>query len=132
MDLRPFETVEPVHMQWNSDGSVAIVWDDAHESTYALPFLREKCPCATCRGTHGPPTTLVRTNKAGFNIVSGPVGSGGRSSPVAAEVKQVVPVGQYAIRFTWGDGHDSGLYSYRYLRSICPCPECETARTAQA
>ena len=34
------------------------------------------------------------------------------------------PVGNYAIRINWSDGHSSGIYSYDHLRAICPCSEC--------
>jgi DUF971 family protein len=124
MELSPFESAQPVHLGWTDSGDVKIVWDDAHESVYAPSYLREKCPCATCQGTHGPPTTLVvRTSKGGLPILQG----NGRKAP-STEVKSVVPVGKYAIRFTWGDGHDGGIYSWRYLRSICPT--LETPATA--
>ncbi len=117
---------DPVNLAWNEDGSVKIVWGDAHESVYALPLLREKCPCATCKGTHGAPTTLiVRQSRGGMPILNGK----SAASQAATTVKRTDPVGGYAIRFTWGDGHDAGLFSFRYLRSICPCPEC-IARTA--
>jgi len=33
-------------------------------------------------------------------------------------------VGKYAIRFAWNDNHDLGIYSWAYLREICPCGEC--------
>jgi DUF971 family protein len=36
----------------------------------------------------------------------------------------IAAVGQYAIRLAWSDGHASGLYSYDYLRRICPCSKC--------
>jgi DUF971 family protein len=120
MQPSPFDTVEPVDLRWNTDGSVGITWDDSHESTFDLAFLRSRCPCATCKGTHGPPTTLVKDTRRA-----------GRTEP-SSEVQSVEPVGQYAIRFKWGDGHDAGLYSYRYLRVICPCAACEAERTAQA
>ncbi|MFZ4577145.1 MAG: gamma-butyrobetaine hydroxylase-like domain-containing protein [Myxococcota bacterium] len=120
MQPSPFDTVEPVDLRWNTDGSVGITWDDSHESTFDLAFLRSRCPCATCKGTHGPPTTLVKDARRA-----------GRTEP-SSEVQSVEPVGQYAIRFKWGDGHDAGLYSYRYLRVICPCAACEAERTAQA
>jgi DUF971 family protein len=34
----------------------------------------------------------------------------------------VEPVGNYAIRIHWSDGHSTGLYSWEHLRNICPCP----------
>ncbi len=114
---------DPVNLSWNDDGSVKIVWGDAHESVYAVAALREKCPCATCKGTHGAPTTLVRQSRGGLPIVTGK----NPAQQAAVTVKRTDPVGGYAIRFTWADGHDAGLFSFRYLRSICPCPTCSAA-----
>ena len=39
----------------------------------------------------------------------------------------VEPVGNYAIRINWSDGHNTGIYSYDHLREICPCAECKRA-----
>jgi len=39
------------------------------------------------------------------------------------------PVGRYAIRFVWNDGHELGIYSWPFLREHCPCDECRGART---
>jgi DUF971 family protein len=33
-------------------------------------------------------------------------------------------VGNYAIEFRWQDGHSTGIYSYDYLRALCPCSAC--------
>ena len=35
------------------------------------------------------------------------------------------PVGNYAIRINWNDGHNTGIYSWDHFRRICPCPECQ-------
>jgi DUF971 family protein len=29
------------------------------------------------------------------------------------------------VRFEWSDGHNTGIYSYEYLRAICPCETCQ-------
>ena len=42
-----------------------------------------------------------------------------QARPLAAE-----QVGKYALRFAWNDKHDLGIYSWAYLREICPCGEC--------
>ena len=44
----------------------------------------------------------------------------------------VEPVGSYAIRIHWSDGHNTGIYSYEHLRKICPCAECSKRLTADA
>jgi DUF971 family protein len=40
----------------------------------------------------------------------------------------VEPVGNYALRIYWNDGHSSGIYSWEHLRNLCPCEECKAAR----
>jgi len=44
--------------------------------------------------------------------------------PSTIERLSVAPVGNYALQFGWSDGHDTGIYTFEYLRKLCPCPEC--------
>jgi DUF971 family protein len=37
---------------------------------------------------------------------------------------EVEPVGSYAVRIHWSDGHNTGIYSWEHFREICPCAEC--------
>ena len=37
---------------------------------------------------------------------------------------EVTPVGKYALKFKWNDGHEAGIYSWDYLRRVCQCPIC--------
>jgi len=46
----------------------------------------------------------------------------------ALKMLSVEPVGGYAIRIAWNDGHSTGIYSFDHFRKICPCDECTTAR----
>jgi DUF971 family protein len=46
------------------------------------------------------------------------------AKPVSAE-----GMGKYAIRFKWNDDHDLGIYSWKFLREVCPCAECRAAST---
>lgn len=41
-------------------------------------------------------------------------------------------VGNYAIQITFSDGHFTGIFSYDYLRTICPCEECARAFRAES
>jgi DUF971 family protein len=36
----------------------------------------------------------------------------------------VAPVGNYALQFVWSDGHETGIYTFEYLRKLCPCSQC--------
>ena len=46
-----------------------------------------------------------------------------QARPLSAE-----GVGKYALKFKWNDGHELGIYSWQWLRQICPCEECRTAK----
>jgi len=42
-------------------------------------------------------------------------------------LKNIEPVGTYAITLEWEDGHHFGIYSWHYLRALCPCSDCRAA-----
>lgn len=92
-----------------------IRWQDGHESVYTFDLLRRECPCALCNDQRN------KRSAGGLNlmVLGGPVIKAGEIQ--ASEVK---PIGRYAVNFVWSDGHDSGIYSYNFLREICPCPAC--------
>src|SRR5690349_8326444 len=86
-----------------------ITWRDGHASAYPLKYLRSECPCANCR------TERDQARSNPFHIVSGGAG------PLGAQLMGVEAVGRYGMRIAWGDGHDAGIYTFEYLREICPC-----------
>jgi DUF971 family protein len=43
-------------------------------------------------------------------------------------LKSLEAVGSYALTIEWEDGHHYGIYNWRYLRALCPCPICERER----
>jgi prepilin-type processing-associated H-X9-DG protein len=81
-----------------------ISWADGHVSPLPHEVLRGFCPCAHCQG-HG----------GGIRYVPG-----GNT-----DLREIEQVGNYALSFTWGDGHSSGIYTFKYLRSLCQCQACE-------
>jgi DUF971 family protein len=97
---------------------VRVRWQDGHESVYSFDLLRKACPCAVCNDQRRTPAT-----PGGLDLLSGPVVRAGE-----IQVTEVKPVGRYAISFVWSDGHDSGIYSYSFLREVCPCPSCRGGR----
>jgi DUF971 family protein len=84
-----------------------IEWNDGHNSSYPSWYLREQCPCAQC----------VEEFSGIRRIPEG-------SIPSTLERTDVQPVGNYALSFKWSDGHETGIYTFDFLRRICPCPEC--------
>lgn len=98
---------EPVEIGLTPDGrALRVAWDDEHDSTYELRYLRGFCPCAACQG-HGAGTwTFVQND-----------------GPTITEIGEV---GNYAISLRWSDGHTTGIYSWETLRELCPCHNCRT------
>jgi len=96
-----------------SRGELFIVWQDGHESRYPLAGLRAACPCAECRGGHEGMTAPVAPERLTERAVEGP----------AADLVSIEAVGNYAVLPVWADGHRFGIYSWEYLRRLCPCGE---------
>ncbi len=104
---------DPEHIAISRSTGIKIDWKDGHRSEYSLQYLRDECPCAECTGAHG---TEPRPKTA--------------DSPVpmykpALKMLKVEPVGAYAVRIEWSDGHKAGIYSYEHFRRICPCADCK-------
>ena len=95
---------------------VHIRWQGGHESVYGFDLLRRECPCAPCNDQRA---KQAASGGLSLTVLSGPVLKAGE-----VQVTEVKPVGRYAINFVWSDGHDSGIYSYSFLREACPCPTC--------
>lgn len=97
-----------------SQRELTVIWADGHASVYPFGLLRAACPCASCRGGHenmGPePDPHV------FDLQP-------EEAP-ANRLANVVAVGSYAVSIVWEDGHDYGIYNWRYLRALCPCEQC--------
>jgi DUF971 family protein len=90
-----------------------ISWADGHRGIYPHDILRGYCPCASCQGHSGtirfvPGGELEARFKPGGDL----------------ELRELEQVGNYALRFDWGDGHNTGIYTFRYLRSLCQCEVC--------
>jgi DUF971 family protein len=110
-------STDPEHIAISKSKGIKIDWKDGHHSDYGLIYLRDKCPCATCAGTHGTPPRVPEAEQPKqdpFQMYKAPL-----------KMLGVEPVGNYAIRIEWSDGHNSGIYSYDHFRRICPCDECK-------
>tara|TARA_S200000501_G_scaffold8750_1_gene7800 strand:+ start:8519 stop:8836 length:318 start_codon:yes stop_codon:yes gene_type:complete len=84
---------------------ILLQWSDGSEHALPLKVLRQRCPCATCAG---------ETDVFG-NVYKGPTKDLNDSS---YQISGIQPVGYYAIRPFWADGHNTGIYSYEYLYII--------------
>jgi len=103
--------MKPVKVKKEKEDILSITWDDLAVTEYSLKKLRDECPCAGCQGE----TILFKTYepvKTGIDL------------PGKYELKSITPIGNYALQLVWGDGHDTGIYSWEYLRTLgngCNC-----------
>ena len=116
------ELVDPAHIAISKSRGMTIDWADGHKSQFSVPFLRDNCPCASCTGAEG--GVAQRTNYQAE--ASGKVDSGNpfKMYQPVLRMLAVNEVGAYAVRIDWSDGHNTGIYSFRHLRQVCPCEAC--------
>ncbi len=93
-----------------------ITWSGENPIVIPARNLRDSCPCATCeeqRGkqTHANPLGSPRVGRALLQVVNATRDEG-------YELKKLWGIGNYAIGIQWGDGHDSGIYSYAILKEL--------------
>ena len=123
LDLRKKPQSIKIHV--STGAGVDVVWADGHSSHYDFAYLRELCPCANCKDE--------RASKAGSEAAAA-----GHAQAAAPATSSVLPmfkpkpkarhaeaIGNYAIQLEFTDGHKAGIYSYEYLRMICPCEACK-------
>lgn len=77
-----------------------IVWDDGVTTAYHHAILRGFCPCAHCQGHHGPVQWVEGAENQDLSLAS------------------IEQVGNYALQLAWGDGHATGIYTFRFLREL--------------
>jgi ATP-binding protein involved in chromosome partitioning len=103
--------VEPPRAIHRADDAVTITWAEDHVGVYPARDLRLACPCAECvEEMSGRP--LLDPNAVPVDVV-----------PLRISL-----VGAYAVRIDWSDGHSTGIYTYDYLRTLCPCGRCVGSR----
>ena len=94
--------IEPREIMQAGESGLRIAWMDGRECLYEAPELRRACPCAQC------------VNEWTGQRVLQP-------EAISDELKiaDISIVGRYALSFRWSDGHETGIYSFRYLRELC-------------
>lgn len=80
-------------------GLLVVTFDDGSEFSYSFEYLRVHSPSADVKG-HGPGQEVLQTGKEQVGII------------------EVVPIGHYAVRLVFDDGHDTGLYTWSYLHEL--------------
>ncbi|MCW5754744.1 MAG: DUF971 domain-containing protein [Phycisphaeraceae bacterium] len=95
----------PVQIDLKRDRGLTIEWADGTTSYYSVAYLRRMSPSADMRA--------LRDEMARNPLAVVPPGGSGALTALDAEL-----VGNYAIRIRFSDGHESGIYTWAYLRAI--------------
>ena len=88
------------------DSNIAIKWNNNTESFVSTKELRNMCPCANCSGESDVFGNVYK-NKS-INI----------TDSNKYKIIRYMNIGHYAIRISWGDGHDAGIYSFDFIKSL--------------
>ncbi len=100
----------PRRLDLKKDRGLTVEWADGTTSYYSIAYLRRMSPSAEARELRKQleqnPLTVLPPRSPG---------AGGPLTALDAEL-----VGHYAIKIRFSDGHDTGIYSWGYLREIDP------------
>lgn len=93
--------IEPVEIIEESDSEISIKWSNGAASGFDAAQLRRACPCAGCVNEWTGEKTL-------------------NDAAIAEDLSfsNVSVVGRYALNFHFSDGHDTGIFSFEYLRKL--------------
>lgn len=94
-----FEYIKDQHL-------LRITFSDDKTFDYDTMILRGYCPCAHCQGHGSRPLQWIEPKY-----------------PTQIEVSDITQVGNYAACIAWADGHNTGVYSFEYLRELIDRPE---------
>ncbi|HVE57413.1 MAG TPA: DUF971 domain-containing protein [Pyrinomonadaceae bacterium] len=93
--------VEPTQIIEENDRELSITWTDDAETRYNAAELRRNCPCASCVNEW--------TGEKILNV---------SSIPDDLTITSTSVVGRYALNFHFSDGHNTGIFTFQFLRKL--------------
>lgn len=97
----------PTDLRLEGGRLLVITWSDGAEREYSFRELREACPCATCREQRSAPAPSPSSLTVLSPAEARPLG-----------LIEMKPVGNYAYSIGFSDGHDTGIYTFDFLREL--------------
>lgn len=79
---------------------LAVEFDDGSRFDLPFEYLRVHSPSAEVKGHGGPGQDVLQTGKE------------------RVQIRKIEPIGHYAVRLVFDDGHDTGLYTWNYLYEL--------------
>jgi ATP-binding protein involved in chromosome partitioning len=105
---------EPLSIKKDSENNLIISWPDGHQSKHSGYYLRINCACAQCIEEH-----------TGRKLLDP------KRVPLDIKATQMHPVGRYGLAVAFSDGHNTGIYAFNRLRSLCECENCKEGKVDQ-
>ena len=100
--MKPAAAVpEAVNVELTPDQRLVVTWSDGAAMAVPARTLRQQCPCAACVDEWTHKRTLAPD-----------------SVPTDMQVREVKPVGNYAVQLSFSDGHATGIYTWQLLREL--------------
>lgn len=93
--------IEPLQIIEEGDSELTINWSDGSTSSYRAPALRRACPCAGCIN-EWTGEKMLDPLKIADDLT----------------IQHISIVGRYALNFHFSDGHETGIFSFKYLRDL--------------
>lgn len=93
--------IEPRQIIEDSDSEISIVWSDDAETKYNAADLRRNCPCASCVN-EWTGEKILRDESVSDDL----------------EFSHISIVGRYALNFHFSDGHETGIFTFKFLREM--------------
>ena len=98
---------KPKEIKKIENRGLQITWSDSSVSHLTSLILRKNCPSAD-----GGKYEEAKAKKKGMlNVVESTIDE-------SLNLKEIWPVGNYAVGIRWGDGHDTGIYTFKYLKEL--------------
>ena len=98
------ERVRALRFEYDEPARAMLVeWGDGAVQRIPFATLRKACPCAVCKGEMGRPGRFDLRPEL---------------SPGEDELADINLIGNYGLGVRWGDGHDTGIYTFEYLRAL--------------
>jgi DUF971 family protein len=95
------QTTPPTSIKFRKQSQqLELTYASGEQFSLNAEFLRVLSPSAEVRG-HGAGQETLQTGK------------------LKVQITEIIPVGNYALQLVYSDGHDSGIYSWGYLRELC-------------
>jgi ATP-binding protein involved in chromosome partitioning len=100
--------LKPSKIEMDKDGRVVVFWPDNHAGVHTPYQLRINCTCAMCKDEN-----------TGEQVLDP------KLVPLDIQVTGLEAVGRYGVAVHFSDGHNTGIYTFKRLRLLCECGDCD-------